>query len=190
MAVYNVEAVNEALNNNEPSIIESLEEACDYMMSVLGLDESRAIDRHLDDVRQHNDEVYTKYKSYKKHDPELAEKYLEKNTKDTPGQDVFANYTYSGEPGRERQDRIFGSRKNYETEKENNYHRDMSFKKFGELEKVRELDYIPDDKLANKKPGKYKTSEGLSKDHEARDQKKKAIKETCLHILSILDDIE
>lgn len=165
------------MQKKNDDLIDSMLEMCDQMMSVVG--ESRAIDRYLDKTRDHNDKVYKKYQSYKKLDPELAEKYYDKNYKYEPGLDISKKYTYSGESGKKRLDKIYGSRKNYDTESENDYHRDMSFKKFGELEKIRKLDDIPDDKYANKKPNKYKDLQ----------DKKRAIKETCLNILSIIDEL-
>lgn len=179
MAIYNLDAVNEQLNEN--SVLDNMLEACDYMMDVLNLDEG-AHRKYMEMQAKKQDALEKKSKMYDDLAKNLTGKAAEKSKDNARKYATASSELYHREKGNGYiDDSANTGHIKDELKDADKYGKHDSYYYHQAKEKwMKDHGNKGEDKLANKKPGVYLDAQ----------KKKRAIKETCLHILSIIDDID
>ena len=182
MAIYNVDAINE---QNEvvdtETVLDNMLEACDTMMSALG---EGAYRKYMNMQADKQDELLAKAKKYKDLSEKLTGKAAVKaenkyrQAKDA-ARDMYDDQNSKGyvsnlgNTGSIRDD----------IESDGGFARKYGYgygpSRDAKSEWMKDHGDIGEDKIGNRKPGTF----------ASKDEKKKAIKETCLNILSVIDEL-
>ena len=179
MAIYDVDAINEQeLAASREDILDNMLEACDQMLTALDIVDEGARTRYVDRLANRNKklEIMKSAASSKKTIDRIDDEIAKNNKKAVEVGIAYDDKLYPSDSGNWRykdaetvSDRIHNSR--HTLEKESKAGKNAYKEKYGGPK--------GEDIMGNKKPGMVLAAQ----------EKKKHIKETCLTILSVLDEI-